>query len=375
MNSGLTVVIPSYNMATWLPTAIESCLDQTCRDIEVLIVDDGSTDATGRIADHYAGLDDRIRVVHQENAGLGPARAKGQELANKKYLHFLDADDALSRDAAAVLVGKAEEDGADLVSGNAIVFSDRTGNTRNYFPHPEASNLVFRDAPRYWKSKVVWRWIFRTEFVRENELKHLPFRMGQDVLFMYEALTRAKSFSQTSRQIYYFRQEHKSADLSLDTYVNHLIAHYLEAKRILLDAAMPAPLVKYLNENYFRDMRRLIPTLTDADEWARKKVIADSLSLFDSLPEEFFTEDPFKMGINPEALPLFLALIRKDLGAVDAELTRREQAGAVKDVNKFTLFHTVRRRIKSMLRPMSIAVRGRLRDLEGRARVNMRDFD
>jgi glycosyltransferase involved in cell wall biosynthesis len=367
MDSGLSVIIPAYNVEDWLAEAIESCLDQTYSDIEVIVINDGSTDRTGEVMDRYAKLDSRVRSIHQDNAGAGITRARGQELARKKYMHFLDADDVLSRRAFRTLVDKAETDKVDMVCGNAIVFSDQTFNTRNYFPHPEASNLRFQDAKRYWKSKVMWRWIFNTEFVQRNAFPHFPYKMGQDVLYMYAALTKVPSFSQVSEQFYYFRQEHKSTPSTVEIYTDHVMPHYVEAKKILIDAGQPGPLVKFINENYFRDILQAMPRIGGQPSPDRDKIVHYGLALFDNLFEEHFTEDTFGLGINPKGLPLFLAMLHKDEPAIQAELDRWAAPPSAKEINKRSAFHTVRRRIKSALRPMSLTVRARLGTLRKRA--------
>ncbi|WP_462326522.1 glycosyltransferase family 2 protein, partial [Desulfobaculum sp.] len=133
MSPKLSIVIPTYNMEKWLPVAVESCLAQTEPDIEVIIVNDGSSDASPQIADAYAASDDRVRVVHQENKGLGGARQAGQDAAQGEFITWLDADDFLHEKAAEDMLGVAYRDNVKMVCGNAVVFSDKTFNTRRYF--------------------------------------------------------------------------------------------------------------------------------------------------------------------------------------------------------------------------------------------------
>lgn len=92
----VTVIVPAYNYGHYLPRAIESILEQTVTDFEILIVDDGSTDDTATIADAYAKNDARVRCIHQENAGLSAARNNGLQAARTPWVTFLDADDELS---------------------------------------------------------------------------------------------------------------------------------------------------------------------------------------------------------------------------------------------------------------------------------------
>ncbi|MEG2004764.1 MAG: glycosyltransferase family 2 protein, partial [Bilophila sp.] len=316
----LSVVIPAYNMEQWLAPAIESCLYQTHRDVEVLVVNDGSTDKSGAIADRYAKLDSRVRHIYQTNAGSGAARQKGQDEATGDFITWLDADDFLAPHAAKVMLETAERDKVDLVCGNATVFSDKTFNTRHYFPHPAASRLNFADAPRYWKSKVLWRWIFSLPFLRTGKdgapFTHASFKLGQDVCFMFEVLPRVEAFSQCRENVYFFRQEHKSAHSDIETCVEHELAHFIAVKQLLLGHKTPQikPLIKYLNENYWRDVKAFAPRLSPhvglyneknaipleqpENFWQTRALILGQ-ELFDGLDPQWFSEEFLAPELKP----------------------------------------------------------------------------
>ena len=89
----LSVVVPVYNVENYLRQCIDSILNQTLQDIEVILVDDGSTDRSAAICDEYAGADSRVKVFHQKNTGLVGARKKGVELSCSTYITFVDSDD------------------------------------------------------------------------------------------------------------------------------------------------------------------------------------------------------------------------------------------------------------------------------------------
>ena len=134
MSSLVSIIIPAYNAAPYLQRSVASALEQTHSDIEVVIVDDGSTDGTGAIADQLAAQDERVRVVHQENRGLAEARHSGVKAARADYIVHLDADDELLPDAVAFLYGKCVEHQLDLVYGSFIKVMDE--KTRFEVPHP-----------------------------------------------------------------------------------------------------------------------------------------------------------------------------------------------------------------------------------------------
>lgn len=111
----LSIIIPIYNVADWLPDTLESVLDQTFRDFELILVDDGATDGSGEICDSYAARDARVRVIHQKNAGVSAARNTGVAAARGEYIGFTDSDDIIEKDMYAVMMSLAEKHNADVV--------------------------------------------------------------------------------------------------------------------------------------------------------------------------------------------------------------------------------------------------------------------
>lgn len=110
----ISVIVPCYNVAPWLPGCLDSILSQTFRDLEIILIDDGSTDETGAIIDTYADKDERIVAIHQDNAGLVAVREKGIELATGDYIGFVDGDDTIEPDMYERLLNNALKYNADI---------------------------------------------------------------------------------------------------------------------------------------------------------------------------------------------------------------------------------------------------------------------
>lgn len=381
----LSIVIPIYNMSPWLAVALESCLQQTHKELEILVVDDGSPDNSREIAEFYALQDGRVKVLCQANAGVGAARQLGQDKATGDFITWLDADDVLAPQAAALWLGAAAQHGADMVCGNAVAFSSRTFNVRRYFPHAGAAGLRFDSAPAYWKSKVLWRWAFSLPFVRRHALRHKHYKLGQDMLFMLEALRKAASFAQVQGDVYYFRQEHKSAHASLHTQVEHGFAHFAEARRIVLGPpygqAGIKPLVKYLNENYWRDIKKIAPRLhNDAAHW-EERIIELGFELFDGLDGANFRAAALAPEVKEQGdfLPFVDAMIAKDCASVAAQLAALRakagqsvapdsaRAGAATPLAGGNTVRELRHRLKATLNPRAWRTRFLLRKLEALA--------
>ena len=204
----LSVVMPVYNVATYLPETLDSVLSQSFTELEVIAVDDGSTDACPQILEDYASRDYRVRVLRQGNAGQGAARNLGVERARGELLTFLDSDDVLPRDAYAAMVAGLRASGSDFSVGNLrrlrhgslqrIIWSrtvhpqDRIATTIDEFPAAVqdiiACNRMFRTA--FWREQVGG---FRAGIAYED---HVP---------MLTAYVRARTFDVLQQVTYHWR--------------------------------------------------------------------------------------------------------------------------------------------------------------------------
>lgn len=111
----VSIIVPIYNVEKYLPQCIESVQKQTLKDIEIILVDDGSPDNSGKIADEYAKNDDRIKVIHQENKWLGGARNSGLKICTGEYISCLDADDYITSDFCEKLYNFSQKENLDIV--------------------------------------------------------------------------------------------------------------------------------------------------------------------------------------------------------------------------------------------------------------------
>ena len=110
----ISIIVPIYNVEQYLQKTIESCINQTLKELEVILVDDGSKDASGKVVDDFAKKDNRIKVIHKQNEGVTIARNTGLAVATGKYIFFLDGDDYLPLNAMDLLYQKAIEEDAGL---------------------------------------------------------------------------------------------------------------------------------------------------------------------------------------------------------------------------------------------------------------------
>lgn len=192
----ISVVVPVFNVETYLEKCLESIMNQTYRNIEIILVDDGSTDNSGKICDNYAKLDNRITVIHKNNGGVSAARNDGMHLANGDYICFVDSDDWLSLDyielASTVLI---EQEPSVLIN-NWISITDR-GKVHCYFNNNETVFLDKNQALLQLAKNEYYDWCPFATFYEANECKKLNFDgnivFGEDLLFKYNFIKSAKS--------------------------------------------------------------------------------------------------------------------------------------------------------------------------------------
>ena len=168
----LGVVVPAYGVEHWLPESLDSLLTSTHRPLDVVVVDDGSPDASGEIAEEYAARDDRVRVVHTANAGLGAARNVGTAHVRGDYLAFLDSDDVVPASAYATMVGGLEASGSDFATGSVLRWEPPppAGLGLHEPPwmrrlhSPRRTGVTAREHPEILGDVFAWNKVFRRSF-------------------------------------------------------------------------------------------------------------------------------------------------------------------------------------------------------------------
>lgn len=216
----VSVIIPVYNAEEYLSSCLDSILAQSLKEIEVICVDDGSTDGSAQILEEYAAKDPRVVVVRQENAGAGAARNTGLEKAAGRYVVFWDADDSFRRDALEKMCSRCDELSADLCICSARKRDDETGTiyasgaylNRKLLPRQEVFNR--RSLPQYIfnvSANIPWNKMLRREFVLSCGLRFQELPQANDVFFSMTALYRARRICAVKDPLVIYRVENRGS--------------------------------------------------------------------------------------------------------------------------------------------------------------------
>ncbi|WP_435770415.1 glycosyltransferase family 2 protein [Nocardioides sp. SYSU DS0651] len=202
----ISVIVPVYDVASYLPACLDSLLAQRHRELDVVVVDDGSTDGSGALADQYAARDDRVRVVHVPNGGLGAARNTGLRHARGDYLAFADSDDVVPPDALAVLLRALRRSDADFATGGVVRLE--AGRT---VPMPWLDRMhtpfvgPITQRPGLLGDVFAWNKLFRRGFWEREGLQWPERIRYEDQPTTTEAYVRARAVAVVPDVVYQWR--------------------------------------------------------------------------------------------------------------------------------------------------------------------------
>lgn len=215
MNDLVSVIVPVYNAEQYFAYCVESILSQTYTTTELILVDDGGTDASARICDEYASRNDSIVVIHKRNGGVSSARNTGINAACGRWITFCDSDDWLESDAVQTLVSHAKKDDVLIVGDIEIRFHDRDGNVskirgndkNEYGEHSVENGLAgFETAFKRANYSSACAKLYSTEIIRANRLAFREEqKMLEDMEFVFRYLCHASEIVNDPHRIYIYR--------------------------------------------------------------------------------------------------------------------------------------------------------------------------
>lgn len=210
----VSVIVPVYNASEYLAQTAEYIKNQTLQEIEIIYVDDGSTDDTLQILENIKSEDSRVTILTQKNSYAGVARNNGLAKAKGKYVVFWDSDDIFVPEALEEMYNKCEQDGADMCICAADHYDEEYGK---YYPAstylkkeyvPEQTPFTHEDIDSYlfnFSTNVPWNKMFNRQFVIENNIKYQPIKRANDNYFIMLAYFYAKKFTVVDKVLIHYR--------------------------------------------------------------------------------------------------------------------------------------------------------------------------
>lgn len=233
----ITVIIPIYNAEKYLKKCVESVINQSLKDIEIILINDGSIDNSLKICKEISRFDSRIKVISQKNRGVSDARNKGLKLAKGEYIAFIDSDDFIDETFLEKLYSKAKSKGYDLVESDYLLFYSNKKNKKNKHKLIKKCENIQEFKNNFIKKVILegdrgaflWNKLFKSNIIKENNLKFLETIL-EDYLFLMEYCVFVKTYISIQERLYYYRisENSLSKQINLNSFNNLL---YIEKRK------------------------------------------------------------------------------------------------------------------------------------------------
>lgn len=213
-NALVSIIVPVYNVSCYLRRCLDSILDQVYKNLEIILIDDGSSDGSGVICDEYQKKDSRIKVIHQKNGGLSYARNMGMNMAMGKYIAFVDSDDFVHEEYVSMMYKIAVESSAQMVicnyeKGKKSYFSGN-GKENTYNLYTSTQMLKNWHSTYSTLETPAWNKLIARDVVKETNFQYPEGVFHEDVAATHWLLCGADKVAITERKLYYYFQRKSS---------------------------------------------------------------------------------------------------------------------------------------------------------------------
>jgi len=272
MNDLVSIVIPVYNVEEYIHECVVSVINQTYKNLEIILVDDGSPDNCPQICDEYAMKDNRVIVVHQKNGGLSAARNSGISKASGKYICFLDSDDYIKNTAIEKLLNTAKNNNSDLVFFDANILFDEKKKKhkkihqyfireKKYKPDAGYKLLLKLYKENVYFPPVQFNFI-KKDLIDNNKLKFLENILHEDELFTIELFINSKRAAHCHETLYTYRKREGS-----------ITTNKVNAKNFLgINTVFFAIFEMYKNEDDDSEIKNVLKTFTRRSFFSANRV-------------------------------------------------------------------------------------------------------
>lgn len=296
----VSILVPIYNVEKYLRECLESLISQTLEDVEILCINDGSTDSSVQIIEEYAKKDGRIKVINKENSGYGASMNWGLREATGEYVGIVESDDFVEKNMFEDLYNIARKNQADIVKSDYYYYTTANNQSRKAGKISKYRINKVINAKKYKKllkmQPTIWNAIYRREFLKENEIKFLetPGASYQDTSFAFKTLSSAERIVLTDKAYLYYRQDNINSSVHSKEKVYQICSEYDELTAFLAKR----PKIKAYANSYklIKQYRGYIWNLKRIDEQFRDEfieVFAKTFAEFEKngdLDKEFYSK-------------------------------------------------------------------------------------
>lgn len=222
----ISIIVPVYCAESYLERCVESILSQTEKNLELILVDDGSIDNTGKMCDDFARKDARVVVIHQENSGVSIARNKGLAIARGEYIGFVDSDDWIEKNMYERLLKTVKKTDAEIVVCDALTVQSNTEKILDTIP-PLLQNTTLKkeeinSETLLYLAGAVWRCVYKKDLIKINSIEFpAGIKMSEDRIFNILCMGYAK-------KIAYLKESYYNRFINLESVVHSFHADYFK---------------------------------------------------------------------------------------------------------------------------------------------------
>ncbi|SNR76007.1 glycosyltransferase family 2 protein [Lutibacter flavus] len=212
----LSIVIPVYNVEKYLQQCIDSVLAQNYTDFQIILVNDGSTDGSGKLCDDYAKNENRIEVIHQSNKGLSEARNNGLKIARGDYIWFIDSDDWIVKNAINTVVEELKKEKVEMLGFSMIDFKESSQQFSEPFllkdiETTNGNNFIKKNEMFY---APVCSYIYQSSFIKKYQFVFKENIIHEDEYFNLICFSKVKKIKKIAKTLYYYRRRDNSVSSS-----------------------------------------------------------------------------------------------------------------------------------------------------------------
>lgn len=233
----VSVLVPIYNVEQYLPECLDSLCGQTLKGIEIICINDGSTDASGAILDEYAKNNSNIVVINKKNSGYGDSMNRGLEAATGEYIGIVESDDFIDQNGFEKLYELAKKTDADIVKANYYYHSEDKDEIHEVVKNQKTNKAttISDDYNILIEEPGIWSAIYRRDFLNENKIRFrtTPGASYQDTGFFFKTACAAKKIVYTKNAFLHYRTDNANSSVKSLEKVNYVVEEYADIEKFL----------------------------------------------------------------------------------------------------------------------------------------------